>query len=75
MEYVHVADIDNDGDLDILAARGGSSEAGVSDAILYYVNDGTPSNGGWSTKTIVSGDSNADGAFRVKLQILIRMGI
>jgi hypothetical protein len=66
MEYVHVADIDNDGYLDILAARGGSSEAGVSDAILYYVNDGTPSNGGWSTKTIVSGDSDADGAFRVK---------
>jgi len=66
MEYVHVADIDDDGDLDILAARGGSSEAGVSDAILYFVNDGTPSNGGWSTKTIVSGDSDADGAFRVK---------
>ena len=66
MEYVHLADIDNDGDLDILAARGGSSEASVSDAILYFVNDGDPTDGGWSTKTIISGESDADGAYRVK---------
>ena len=65
MEYVHLADIDDDGDLDILATRGGSDGGTNTDALFYYVNDGTP-DAGWSQKTIVSGDSNADGAHRVK---------
>jgi hypothetical protein len=65
MEYVHLADMDDDGDLDILATRGGSDGGTNTDALFYYVNDGTP-DAGWSQKTIVSGDSNADGAHRVK---------
>ena len=59
MEYVHLADMDDDGDLDILATRGGSDSGTNKDALFYYVNDGTP-DAGWSQKTIVSGDSNAD---------------
>ena len=65
MEYVHLADMDDDGDLDILATRGGSDSGTNKDALFYYVNDGTP-DAGWSQKTIVSGDSNADGAYKVK---------
>ena len=57
--------MDDDGDLDILATRGGSDSGTNKDALFYYVNDGTP-DAGWSQKTIVSGDSNADGAYKVK---------
>jgi hypothetical protein len=65
MDYVHLADMDDDGDLDILATRGGSDSGTNTDALFYYINDGTP-DAGWTQKTIVSGDSNADGAHRVK---------
>tara|TARA_Y100001970_G_scaffold61834_1_gene78948 strand:+ start:10 stop:1374 length:1365 start_codon:yes stop_codon:yes gene_type:complete len=58
IEDVFVADIDDDGDLDIISADGNG------DKILYHINDGTPSNGVWSTKTVISG-SDADGAMSV----------
>ena len=57
---VFVADMDGDGDLDILSVDG----SGNDDKVLYHINDGTPGNGVWSTKTVVSG-SDADGAVSV----------
>ncbi len=47
---VAAADLDGDGDLDVLGA------AAVADDITWWENDGTPLNGGWITHTI-------DGAF------------
>ena len=58
IEDVFVADIDDDGDLDIISADGSG------DKILYHINDGTPGNGAWSTNTVISG-SDADGAMSV----------
>jgi len=58
IEDVFVADIDDDGDLDIISADGNG------DKILYHINDGTPGNGAWSTNTVVSG-SDADGVLSV----------
>ena len=58
MEDVFVADIDDDGDLDIISAEGNG------DKILYHINDGTPGNGVWATNTVVSG-TDADGVLSV----------
>ena len=58
IEDLFVADIDDDGDLDIISADGSG------DKILYHINDGTPGNGVWSTNTVISG-SDADGAMSV----------
>jgi len=53
---VHSADIDGDGDMDVLGA---ASEA---DDVVWWENDGTPENGGWIKHTI---DSNFNGACSV----------
>ena len=58
IEDLFVADIDDDGDLDIISADGSG------DKILYHINDGTPGNGAWTTNTVISG-SDADGAMSV----------
>ena len=58
MADAFVADIDDDGDLDIISAEGSG------DKILYHINDGTPGNGVWTTETVLSG-SDADGALSV----------
>ncbi|MBI2426676.1 MAG: VCBS repeat-containing protein [Candidatus Kerfeldbacteria bacterium] len=50
---VDVADLDGDGDLDVLAT------AAIADDLVWYESDGTPGNGGWTTNTI---DANIDGA-------------
>ena len=39
---VHVADIDTDGDLDIVAALFIAAE------VIWIENDGSPNNGGWT---------------------------
>jgi hypothetical protein len=53
---VAAADLDGDGDLDILGA------AQSADAITWWENDGTPADGGWTTHTIAGG---FDGAISV----------
>nr|MBC8447967.1 VCBS repeat-containing protein [Chloroflexota bacterium] len=50
---VYAADVDDDGDLDVLSASAND------DKIAWYENDGTPANGGWIAHTLVTG---ADGA-------------
>lgn len=52
---VHAADLDNDGDVDVLGA------CGECDAFSWFENDGTPLNGGWTEHVIYSG-SWSDGA-------------
>ena len=59
IEDLFVADIDDDGDLDIISADGSG------DKILYHINDGTLGNGAWTTNTVISG-SDADGAMSVR---------
>ncbi len=53
---VHAADVDGDGDLDVLSA------SFYDDAIAWYENDGTPANGGWTARDI---SITADSAFSV----------
>ncbi|MEM1182553.1 MAG: FG-GAP-like repeat-containing protein [Acidobacteriota bacterium] len=64
--YVHLADLDRDGDLDILAA------GQDADALWWYENDGSPSDGGWTERLLMdseldrplgvaSGDIDGDG--------------
>ncbi len=53
---VYVADVDGDGDLDVLSA------SFYDDAIVWYENDGTPGDGGWSPHSI---SLSADGAWSV----------
>lgn len=50
---VYVVDVDGDGDKDVLAT------AYIADDVVWYENDGTPGNGGWTINTI---DANFDGA-------------
>jgi hypothetical protein len=53
---VHSADVDGDGDMDIV------SLSRYDDLVVWLENDGTPTNGGWTVRTITT---TADGAFRV----------
>ena len=46
---VYVSDMDNDGDVDVIAA------AETGDDVSWWANDGTPSNDNW-TETIIDGD-------------------
>ncbi len=48
---VFTVDLDDDGDLDVLAT------AGLADDLAWWANDGTPLDGGW-TKTIIDADYN-----------------
>ena len=43
---VYVADMDGDGDIDVLGA------ADTANDITWWENDGTPSNGGWTEHTV-----------------------
>ncbi len=51
-----VADVDGDGDLDAVSASWND------DTVAWFENDGTPANGGWTTRVITTG---ADRAFSV----------
>ena len=46
IEATSAADLDGDGDLDVLGAVAGAAD------ITWWENDGTPANGGWITHTI-----------------------
>lgn len=55
-EGVYAADLDDDGDMDILGA------ARAADLVSWWENDGTPRDGGWTEHTI---DNACDGARNV----------
>jgi hypothetical protein len=57
IEDIFVADIDNDGDLDVISANGGD------DDVEWYANSGDGSS--WTKHDIVSGEDDADGASAV----------
>ena len=46
---VAVADVDNDGDLDVIASSGTGS-----DDLLWWINDGSPEGAGW-TEVVIEG--------------------
>jgi hypothetical protein len=50
---VHAADIDGDGDLDVVSA------SLQDDTVAWYVNDGTPANGGWLSQEITTALNDA----------------
>ena len=51
---VHVADIDSDGDLDIVAALFMTSH------VVWIENDGSPNNGGWTSHDVVSSSDSKE---------------
>ena len=57
---VHADDVDQDGDVDVLAASSGD------DRITWYENDGTPTDGGWTSHIIVDESASFEGIFDVK---------
>ncbi|HPA96880.1 MAG: VCBS repeat-containing protein [Thermoanaerobaculia bacterium] len=47
---IALADLDDDGDLDIAATT--VDTGGGADAVYWFANDGTPSDGGWDTHAV-----------------------
>ncbi len=60
-DSVFAADIDGDGDMDLLSA---STD---DDKIAWYENDGTPLNGGWANHTISLAANAAEAVFAIDL--------
>ena len=52
--FINVADIDNDGDFDILTQR-----TGLSGRLSWYENDGTPAVGTWAQRTVTNDFSSS----------------
>ena len=60
--YVRAADIDEDGDIDVVAA--GKGAGGTTGKIKWYVNDGSPDDDDWAAVNI---DGNIDDAMCVRI--------
>ena len=57
LQIIKTADLDGDGDLDIISAASNPSPTSDNHRIIWYENDGA-NNPTWSINTITSGDIN-----------------
>lgn len=60
-QAIFAADIDGDGDVDLLSA------SQFDDRIAWYENDGTPDNGGWTAHDISTAANFGEGVFAIDL--------